>query len=136
MTSFNADYPLIRFATGDLSAILPGRSPCGRSNVRLKGWMGRADQTTKVKGMFVHPEQIAEIGLRHPEIHRMRLVVDNPGGQDRMVLHCEIEAGSEALDKALVASLRDITKLRGEVAFTAPGVLPNDGKVIEDIRIY
>jgi len=136
VTTFNPDYPLIRFATGDLSAILPGRSPCGRTNLRLKGWMGRADQTTKIKGMFVHPEQVAEIAVRHPEIQRMRLVVDNPGGQDRMVLHCEIEAGSEALDKALVASLRDITKLRGEVAFTAPGGLPNDGKVIEDIRIY
>jgi len=136
VTTFNPDYPLIRFATGDLSAMLPGRSSCGRSNVRLKGWMGRADQTTKIKGMFVHPEQVAEIAVRHPEIQRMRLVVDNPGGQDRMVLHCEIEAGSEALDKALVASLRDITKLRGEVAFTAPGGLPNDGKVIEDIRIY
>ncbi len=136
VTTFNPDYPLIRFATGDLSALLPGRSPCGRSNVRLKGWMGRADQTTKIKGMFVHPEQVAEIAVRHPEVRRMRLVVDNPGGQDRMVLHCETEAGSEALDKALVASLRDVTKLRGEVAFTAPGGLPNDGKVIEDIRIY
>ena len=136
VTTFNPDYPLIRFATGDLSAILPGRSPCGRSNVRLRGWMGRADQTTKVKGMFVHPEQVAEIGMRHPEIHRMRLVVDNPGGQDRMVLHCEIEAGSEVLDKAVVSSLREVTKLRGEVAFSAPGGLPNDGKVIEDSRVY
>jgi phenylacetate-CoA ligase len=136
VTTFNPDYPLIRFATGDLSAVLPGRSPCGRTNIRLRGWMGRADQTTKVKGMFVHPEQLAELARRHPEIHRMRLVVDNPGGQDRMVLHCEIEAGGEALDKAVVASLREVTKLRGEVAFCAPGGLPNDGKVIEDSRIY
>jgi phenylacetate-CoA ligase len=140
VTTFSADYPLIRFATGDLSAIMPGRSPCGRSNIRLKGWLGRADQTTKVKGLFVHPEQVAEMARRHPEIHRMRLVVDNPGGQDRMVLHCEIEvcgkANVEGLDKALIASLREVTKLRGEVAFAAPGGLPNDGKVIEDSRVY
>ncbi|PKO43824.1 MAG: AMP-dependent synthetase [Betaproteobacteria bacterium HGW-Betaproteobacteria-4] len=136
VTTFNPDYPLIRFATGDLSAIMPGRSPCGRSNIRLKGWMGRADQTTKIKGMFVHPEQVAQIAARHPEIHRMRLVVDNPGGQDRMVLHCEIEAGHEALAKSLVDSLREMTKLRGDVAFVTPGGLPNDGKVIEDSRIY
>jgi phenylacetate-CoA ligase len=136
VTTFSPDYPLIRFATGDLSATLPGRSPCGRTNIRLKGWMGRADQTTKIKGMFVHPEQVADIARRHPEIQRMRLVVDNPGGQDRMVLHCEIAAGSEALDKALVASLREVTKLRGEVAFATPGRLPNDGKVIEDSRVY
>jgi phenylacetate-CoA ligase len=135
-TLVNDDYPLIRFGTGDLSAFLPGPSPCGRTNARLKGWLGRADQTTKIKGMFVHPEQLADLARRHPEIHRMRLVVDNPGGQDRMVLHCEIEAGSEALDKAVVASLREVTKLRGEVAFCAPGGLPNDGKVIEDSRIY
>jgi phenylacetate-CoA ligase len=136
VTTFNPDYPLIRFATGDLSAFMPGRSPCGRSNVRLRGWMGRADQTTKVKGMFVHPEQVADIARRHPEVARMRLVVDNPGGQDHMVLHCEVVPGGEALDTALVASLRDITKLRGEVAFAAPGALPNDGKVIEDRRTY
>jgi phenylacetate-CoA ligase len=136
VTSFNADYPLIRFATGDLSAILPGRSACGRTNVRLKGWLGRADQTTKIKGMFVHPEQVADIAKRHPEIQRMRLVVDNPNGQDRMVLHCEIEKGGEALDKALLSSVREVTKLRGEVAFCAPGGLPNDGKVIEDSRVY
>ena len=136
VTTFSLDYPLIRFATGDLSAFLPGRSPCGRSNVRLKGWMGRADQTTKIKGMFVHPEQIADLARRHPEIQRMRLVVDNPGGQDRMVLHCEIAAGSEALDKAVASSLREVTKLRGEVAFCVPGRLANDGKVIEDSRVY
>ena len=98
--------------------------------------MGRADQTTKVKGMFVHPEQVADIARRHPEIQRMRLVVDNPGGQDRMVLHCETALGNPELDKALVASLREVTKLRGEVLFSAPGGLPNDGKVIEDSRVY
>ncbi len=136
VTSFNPDYPLIRFATGDLSAIQPGRSPCGRSNVRLKGWMGRADQTTKVKGMFVHPEQIAEIARRYPDIQRLRLVVDNPGGADRMVLHCEAGQGGAGLDRALLDSLREITKLRGEVVFVEPGGLPNDGKVIEDSRIY
>ena len=140
VTSFNADYPLIRFATGDLSAVLPGRSRCGRTNMRLKGWLGRADQTTKVKGMFVHPEQLADLARRHPEIHRLRLVVDNSGGQDRMLLHCEIvggsEAGSPALATAMAASLRDLTKLRGEVAFCVPGSLPNDGKVIEDSRTY
>jgi len=140
VTSFNADYPLVRFATGDLSAVLPGRSRCGRTNMLLKGWLGRADQTTKVKGMFVHPEQLDDLARRHPEILRLRLVVDNTGGQDRMVLHCEIgggsEAGSPALATAMAASLRDLTKLRGEVAFCAPGSLPNDGKVIEDSRIY
>jgi phenylacetate-CoA ligase len=136
VTTFNPDYPLIRFATGDLSAVLPGRSPCGRSNIRLKGWMGRADQTTKIKGMFVHPEQIAEIARRHPEVHRMRLIVDNPEAQDRMVLHCEIEAAVDGLDKVLHASLRELTKLRGEITFTPLGGLPNDGKVIEDSRVY
>ena len=136
VTTFNPDYPLIRFATGDLSAVMAGRSPCGRSNTRIRGWLGRADQTTKVKGLFVHPEQVAEIARRHPEIRRLRLVVDNPDGQDRMVLHCEIEAGGETLDQAVVDSIRQVTKLRGEAAFCAPGVLPNDGKVIEDSRVY
>lgn len=136
VTTFNPDYPLIRFATGDLSAVLPGRSPCGRSNIRLKGWLGRADQTTKIKGMFVHPEQLAELARRHPEIRRLRLVVDNPQGQDRMVLHCETEADGPLAEKTLVASLREITKLRGEVVFSVPGGLPNDGKVIEDTRVY
>lgn len=136
VTTFNPTYPLIRFATGDLSAVLAGISPCGRTNVRIKGWLGRADQTTKVKGMFVHPEQIAEIALRHPELQRLRLVVDNPGGQDQMVLHCETMASGEALMQAVIASIRDLTKLRGEVVFCAPGTLANDGKVIEDRRTY
>lgn len=135
ITSFNPDYPLIRFGTGDLSAVLPGISPCGRSNVRIKGWMGRADQTAKIKGMFVHPSQVAEVLRRHPEVSRARLVVDNETGQDRMTLRCET-AASEALAKALADSIRDITKLRGEVAFAGPGELPNDGKVIDDARKY
>ena len=136
VTCFNPDYPLIRFATGDLSAILPGCSPCGRTNIRLRGWLGRADQTTKVKGMFVHPEQVAEVARRHPEVSRLRLVVDNPDGQDRMLLRCETDTASAALAATLASTLREVTKLRGEVAFCTPGDLPNDGKVIEDSRIY
>ena len=135
ITSFNPDYPLIRFGTGDLSAILPGVSPCGRTNVRIKGWMGRADQTTKVKGMFVHPEQAAAVLKRHPEVARVRLLVTNADGNDQMTLYCEAPA-SDALKAAIADSIRDITKLRGEVAFVAPGSLPNDGKVISDERKY
>ena len=134
VTTFNTEYPLIRFGTGDLSAILPGGSPCGRTNQRIRGWLGRADQTTKVKGMFVHPAQVADVLKRHPEIRRARLVVDNPDLNDRMTLHCETDAASESLAKAVAVSLRDLTKLRGEVAF-AP-TLPNDGKVIDDTRKY
>jgi len=136
VTTFNPDYPLIRFATGDLSAVLPGRSPCGRTNVRIKGWMGRADQTTKVKGMFVHPSQIAEVVKRHAEVRRARLIVDTADGQDRMTLHCEVERAPVGLAERIVATLRDITKLRGEAALRSPGELPNDGKVIEDTRKY
>lgn len=136
VTSFCPDYPLIRFATGDLSAILPGESPCGRTNIRLRGWLGRADQTTKIKGMFVHPEQVAELAKRYPQIVRMRLVVDNPDGQDRMALHCEGAEQDAGLAATLVDALRDVTKLRGEVRFVTPGSLPNDGKVIEDSRVY
>jgi phenylacetate-CoA ligase len=136
ITTFNPDYPLLRFGTGDLSAILPGQSPCGRTNTRIRGWMGRADQTTKVKGMFVHPSQVAGVVKRHGEIAKARLIVDNPGGADRMTLHCEVAAGSDALKGAIEASLRDITKLRGEVTFRKPGELPNDGKVIEDAKKY
>lgn len=136
VTVFNPVYPLIRFATGDLSAILPGASPCGRTNRRIKGWLGRADQTTKVKGMFVHPSQVADVLRRHPEVARARLVVDNPGGMDRMTLRCEVGTPPPGLDAALLGSLRELTKLRGEVAFCALGSLPNDGKVIEDIRSY
>jgi phenylacetate-CoA ligase len=138
VTTFNPDYPLIRFATGDLSAILPDTSPCGRTNVRIRGWLGRADQTTKIKGMFVHPGQIASIGKRHPAILRARLVVDNPGLNDRMVLHCEVGAdeANPALAEEITQSIRELTKLRGEVKFVAPGSLANDGKVIDDLRVY
>ena len=138
VTPLNRDYPLVRFATGDLSAVLPGVSPCGRTNLRIKGWMGRADQTTKVKGMFVHPFQVAEVVKRHREILKARLVIDNPGGQDRMTLHCEVAepAAAAGLAPAVTNSLRDVTKLRGEVTFRARGELPNDGKVIEDAKKY
>jgi phenylacetate-CoA ligase len=133
-TLTNVDYPLIRFGTGDLSAILPGLSPCGRTNMRVKGWMGRADQTAKVKGMFVHPAQVAAIIARHPEVVRGRLVVDNAEGVDRMTLHVEVSGQQSSHADAIVASMRDVTKLRGEVAFHLPGELPNDGKVIDDCR--
>jgi phenylacetate-CoA ligase len=133
---FNTEYPLIRFGTGDLSALLPGVSPCGRTNQRIKGWMGRADQTTKVKGMFVHPGQVAAIVRRHPEVLKARLVVDNPEGNDRMTLQIEVRDNASSHAEALVATIRDVTKLRGEVAYRAPGELPNDGKVIDDIRRY
>jgi len=136
ITSFNRDYPMIRFGTGDLSAVMPGASPCGRTNVRIRGWLGRADQTTKVKGMFVHPSQVAEVAQRHSEIVKARLVVDNPGGTDRMTLHCEVRTPSEGLERAIAESLREITRLRGDVGLRAPGELANDGKVIEDARRY
>ena len=131
----NADYPLIRFGTGDLSAVLPGVSPCGRTNLRIKGWMGRADQTTKVKGMFVHPAQVAAIVARHPDIAKARLVVDNPDATDRMALHVEMRApASPGNAEAIIATIRDVTKLRGELVVRKPGELPNDGKVIDDVR--
>jgi phenylacetate-CoA ligase len=136
ITRFNQDYPLIRFGTGDLSAILPGTSPCGRTNVRIKGWMGRADQSTKVRAMFVTPGQVADIVRRHAEILRARLVVSGEGGNDSMTLRCEVARVSSQLRDAIVGSIRDITKLRGEVELVAPGSLPNDGKVIEDARKY
>jgi phenylacetate-CoA ligase len=132
-TLFNTLYPLIRFGTGDLSAQIEGRSACGRTNARIKGWLGRADQTTKVKGMFVHPSQVAEVVRRHPEIRRARLVVDNAGGADRMTLHAET-AGPPPAVEAVIGTMREVTKLRGEVEFRGPGELPNDGKVIEDLR--
>ena len=131
----NADYPLIRFGTGDLSAVMVGQSSCGRTNLRIKGWMGRADQTTKVKGMFVHPGQVAAVVARHPEIARARLVVDNPDGNDRMTLHVEPRASTAAIAvETIVGSIRDVTKLRGEVVVRKPGELQNDGKVIDDVR--
>jgi phenylacetate-CoA ligase len=134
VTSFNPDYPMIRLATGDLSAILPGRSPCGRTNARLAGWMGRADQTTKVKGMFVHPAQVAEIARRHPELGRLRLVVTRADQQDVMTLMAETKGLSEEAQATVAATLLSVTKLRGAVQVVAPGALPNDGKVIADER--
>ena len=136
ITSFNRDYPLIRFGTGDLSAILPGKSPCGRTNTRIRGWMGRADQSTKVRAMFVTPKQVNEIARRHPEILRARLVVEGESGNDRMTLKCEVKDHPGGLAEAIVASIRELTKLRGEVELVATGSLPNDGKVIEDLRKY
>jgi phenylacetate-CoA ligase len=134
VTSFNADYPMIRLATGDLSAVMPGISPCGRSNMRIKGWMGRADQTTKVKGMFVRPEQIAEVVRRHPELMRVRLVVTREAEQDAMTLHAEAQATNAGLAEAVAATLQSVAKVRGAVKLVAPGSLPNDGKVIADER--
>ncbi len=136
ITTFNRDYPLIRFATGDLSAVLPGASPCGRTNVRIKGWMGRADQSTKVRAMFVTPAQVNDVTRRHPEVLRARLVVEGEAGNDRMTLKCEARDRPAGLAQAIVASIRDVTKLRGEVELVPPGSLPNDGKVIEDQRKY
>jgi len=130
----NVDYPLIRFGTGDLSAMLAGASACGRTNQRIKGWLGRADQTTKVKGMFVHPSQVAAIVKRHPEVRRARLVVDNQEGNDRLVLHVEVCGVETPLADEIVESIREVTKLRGEVTFRAVDELPNDGKVIDDLR--
>ena len=134
VTTFSSEYPLLRFATGDMSAVLPGQSPCGRTNMRIKGWMGRADQATKVKGMFVHPEQVAEVLKRHPGVGRGRLSVDNPDGADAMVLKVEASGDTAGLAETVAATLQSVTKLRGTVEVVAPGSLPNDGKVIEDLR--
>lgn len=134
VTTFRADYPMIRLATGDLTAVLPGRSPCGRTNTRIRGWMGRADQTTKVKGMFVRPEQVAELARRHPALGRLRLVVTRDGEQDVMTLHAEADQPDNALSEAMALSLQSVTKLKGGVKLVARGTLPNDGKVIADER--
>ena len=136
VTTFNRDYPLVRFGTGDLSAVLPGPSLCGRTNTRIKGWMGRADQSTKVRALFVTARQVNEILRRHPEVLRARLVIDGEVGKDRMTLKCEAKARPAGLPEAIVATIRDVTKLRGEIEFVAPGSLPNDGKVIDDLRKY
>lgn len=139
VTLLNADYPLIRFATGDMSAMLVDAppSPCGRTNARMRGWLGRADQTTKVRAMFVHPAQVADIVRRHPAISKARLVVTGRMANDVMTLHCEAPAPLDAAQTAaLVASIRDVTKLRGEVCWAAPGSLADDGNVIEDCRDY
>jgi len=136
VTTFNRDYPMIRFATGDLSAVLPGTSPCGRTNMRIRGWLGRADQTTKVKGMFVHPEQVAEVAKRHAGLGRVRLVVARAGEQDVMTLRAESTKADADLKAKLAQTLHAVTKLKGEVELVAPGSLPNDGKVIADERTY
>jgi phenylacetate-CoA ligase len=134
VTSFNADYPMIRLATGDLSAVLPGVSPCGRTNMRIRGWLGRADQTAKIKGMFVHPGQVAEVARRHPALGRVRLTIARAGEQDVMTLLAECGAPAGDLAEAVAATLQSVTKLRGEVRLVTPGSLPNDGKVIADER--
>ena len=138
VTVLNPDYPLLRFGTGDLSAVLPGNCPSGRTNTRIRGWLGRADQTTKVRGMFVHPGQVAEVARRFPEVIRARLVVSGEMASDRMELRVEVgTTGDEArLMRELEQALRDVTKLRGEIVLCGVGTLPNDGKVIEDARSY
>ena len=133
VTTLNPDYPLIRFATGDLSAVLPGESPCGRTNMRIKGWMGRADQTTKIKGMFVRPEQVAQLVSRHDEIGRARVVASREGEMDVMTVRIETEAQDAAPFEGSVA---EVMKLKGRVELVAPGALPRDGLVIEDQRSY
>ena len=136
VTTLNPDYPLVRFGTGDLSAVLPGPCPTGRTNLRIKGWMGRADQTTKIRGMFVHPGQVADVLRRFPELLRGRLVVSGEMANDVMTLQVEAAEASEGLDQRVGQAIRDVTKLRAEVQLVAPGSLPNDGKVIEDARSY
>ena len=136
VTTLNPDYPLIRFGTGDLSAVLPGQCPTGRTNTRIKGWMGRADQTTKVRGMFVHPAQVAEIARRFPEVIKARLVVSGEMASDTMALQVETAGAPGDLAERIGEAIRDVTKLRGAVQLLTPGSLPNDGKVIEDARSY
>ena len=136
VTTLNPGYPLIRFGTGDLSAVLPGACPTGRTNTRIRGWMGRADQTTKVRGMFVHPKQVDEIAKRFAEVSRARLVVSGEMANDAMTLRVETAGGSAGLVARIEEAIRDVTKLRGSVEILPPGSLPNDGKVIEDARSY
>jgi len=136
VTTLNPAYPLIRFGTGDLSAILPGQCPTGRTAPRIKGWMGRADQTTKVRGMFVHPSQVAEVARRFPEVGKARLVVSGEMANDQMCLQVEATEVGDGLRERIEAAVRDVTKLRAQVQVVRPGSLPNDGKVIEDARSY
>jgi phenylacetate-CoA ligase len=137
ITTLNPTYPLIRFGTGDLSAVLPGVCPTGRTNVRIKGWMGRADQTTKIRGMFVHPGQVDQIAKRFPEVIKARLIVSGEMANDQMTLRVETAcSGPDALAQKVMDAIRDVTKLRGQVEVVLPGSLPNDGKVIEDARSY
>ena len=134
VTLLNPDYPLIRFGTGDLSAVLPGMCPSGRTHTRIHGWLGRADQAAKVRGLFVHPHQVAEVLRRHPELGRARLVLSGEAGRDRMELQAETGASSAELNERVVQSLREVTRLRGDVVWVMPGTLPNDGRVIVDER--
>ncbi|MFC4299860.1 phenylacetate--CoA ligase family protein [Castellaniella hirudinis] len=136
VTTLNPDYPLIRFGTGDLSAVLPGPCPTGRTNTRIKGWLGRADQTTKVRGMFVQPGQVAEVARRFPQVLKARLVVSGSMANDQMLLQVETRETAPGMADLLMEVLREVTKLRGEVQMLPPGSLPNDGKVIEDARSY
>jgi phenylacetate-CoA ligase len=136
VTSLNPAYPLIRFGTGDLSAILPGTCPTGRTAPRIKGWMGRADQTTKIKGMFVHPGQVAEVVRRFPQVQKARLIVSGEMANDTMCLQVETASTDAQLGGQIETALREVTKLRGQVQVVNPGSLPNDGKVIEDARSY
>ena len=133
VTTLNPDYPLIRFATGDLSAVMEGQSPCGRTNLRIKGWMGRADQTTKIKGMFVRPEQVAQLVAKHAEISRARVIASREGEMDVMTVQIE-SAGGNA--DAYASTVAEVLKLKGKIELLSPGSLPNDGKVIEDQRVY
>jgi len=136
VTTFNAHYPLIRFATGDMSAFMDGQSPCGRTSKRIKGWMGRADQSTKVRGMFVRPEQVAELAGKHDEISKIRLTVDQADGKDSLLVACETDSPSDALLAAVTDNVRNVIHLRGDVQLVAVGSLPNDGKVIDDQRQF
>jgi phenylacetate-CoA ligase len=136
VTTLNPGYPLIRFGTGDLSAVLPGEDASGRTNMRIQGWLGRADQTTKIRGMFVHPGQVADVARRFPEILKARLVVSGEMANDVMTLKVEAAAASQGLDTRIAEAVRELTKLRADVQLVAPGSLPNDGKVIEDARSY
>lgn len=136
VTTLNPAYPLVRFGTGDLSAVLPGTDPTGRTNQRIKGWLGRADQTTKIRGMFVHPGQVADIARRFPEIVKARLVVSGEMANDVMTFQVEAHAAPQGLDGRIAEAVRDVTKLRADVQLLQPGTLPNDGKVIEDARSY
>ena len=134
VTTFNRDYPLIRFATGDLSAVLPGQSPCGRTNMRIRGWLGRADQSAKVRGMFVHPSQVMAVLARHPEIKKARLVIDSADGRDQMTLYCGVADAGDALALQVAETIQSVCKVRGDVTFVNPDSFANDGKLIDDQR--
>ena len=136
VTTLNPDYPLLRFATGDLSAVLPGSCPTGRTNLRIRGWLGRADQTCKVRGLFVHPSQVQQVVSRHPELGRARLVVTRDDHRDHMELRCAATGTVEGLAEAVTETLREVTRLRGEVTLVTANDLPNDGKVIDDQRKF